>query len=57
MCDIDLCHVIKAFHYHLDLLLQYISLEVLIKLKIMLHLVNHTFRGVLVQVIGESDLE
>ena len=57
MGDIYLCHVIKAFHDHLDLLLQYVNLEVLFKLQIMLHLVDHSFRGVLVQVIGESDLE
>ena len=57
MGDIDLCHVIKTFHDHLDLLLHYVNLEVLFKLQIMLHLVDYSFRGVLVQVIGESDLE
>jgi hypothetical protein len=41
----------------LDLLLQYVNLEVLFKLQIMLHLIDHSFWGVLVQVIGESDLE
>ena len=48
MRDIDLCHVIKAFHDHLDLLLQYVDLEVLFKLQIMLHLVDYPLRGVLV---------
>jgi hypothetical protein len=48
MRDIDLSHIIKAFHDHLDLLLQDVDLEVLFKLQIMLHLVDYPLRGVLV---------